>query len=63
MSGIDKEKTYYVHCKSGYRSLAFISILQARGFRNLIDVMEGFEKMKEAEGFEMTEYVAPTTML
>ena len=63
MSEIDKEKEYFVHCKSGYRSMAFISILQARGFNNLVDVMEGFEKMKESEGFKLTEYVAPTTML
>ncbi len=29
MTKIDKNKTYYVHCASGYRSMVFISILRA----------------------------------
>ncbi len=63
MSQIAPTHTYYVHCKTGYRSVAFISILQAKGFRNLIDVKQGFEGMKESAAFKMTEYVAPTTLL
>ena len=53
----------YVHCATGYRSLVFISILQARGYRNLVDVAGGFTEMKKAGSFEMTDYVCPTTML
>ena len=63
MKQIVKDKTHYIHCASGYRSLVFISILQARGYRNLVDVMEGFKKMKDIEKFELTEYVCPTTLL
>lgn len=59
---VDNEKQY-VHCASGYRSLVFISILQSRGYRNLVDVMGGFKAAKETNGFEVTEYVCPTTML
>ena len=29
---LDKEKTYYVHCRTGYRSMAFVSILKSMGF-------------------------------
>ncbi|MEM6379817.1 MAG: rhodanese-like domain-containing protein, partial [Bacteroidota bacterium] len=58
------EKTpYYVHCASGYRSLVFISILQARGYRNLIDVMGGFKAIQASDQFEVSEYVCPTTLL
>lgn len=35
---VSKDKTYYVHCAGGYRSMIFNSILRARGYDNLIDV-------------------------
>jgi glyoxylase-like metal-dependent hydrolase (beta-lactamase superfamily II)/rhodanese-related sulfurtransferase len=63
MASIDKNKKYYVHCATGYRSLIFISILQARGFRNLINVTEGFTGMKDLGTFKITDYVCPSTML
>lgn len=63
MAEVDKNKTYYVHCKSGYRSVIFSSILKARGFDNLINVKGGFDAIKGSEQFDLTEYVCPTTML
>lgn len=60
---INKDKTYYVHCAAGYRSMVFISILQARGYRNLIDVAGGFKAIKESGKFKITDYVCPTTLL
>ncbi len=63
MAMIDKNKTYYVHCAAGYRSMIFISILRARGYRNLIDVKGGFAELKKSELFNITQYVCPTTML
>ncbi len=60
---IDKNKTYYVHCLSGYRSVIFISILQARGYNNLINVNGGFSAIKDSGNFKITDYVCPTTML
>lgn len=63
MTKINMDKTYYVHCAAGYRSMVFISILQARGYRNLIDVAGGFKAIKEYGKFEITDYVCPTTLL
>jgi glyoxylase-like metal-dependent hydrolase (beta-lactamase superfamily II)/rhodanese-related sulfurtransferase len=63
MSLIDPNKTYFTHCKSGYRSMAFISILQARGYRNLIDVIGGFEAIQELNKLPLSKYVEPTSML
>jgi glyoxylase-like metal-dependent hydrolase (beta-lactamase superfamily II)/rhodanese-related sulfurtransferase len=63
MAMIDKNKTYYVHCAGGYRSMVFISIMRARGYRNLIDVKGGFTEIKKLEKFNITEYLCPTTML
>jgi rhodanese-related sulfurtransferase len=60
---VDKSKTYYVHCAAGYRSMIFISILKARGYRNLIDVAGGFTAIKNSGKYRVTDYVCPTTML
>jgi len=63
MQKIQTSKNYFVHCASGYRSLVFISILQSRGFRNLVDVKNGFKGIKENSKFKLTDYVCPTTLL
>ena len=41
------QKTTYLHCAGGYRSMIAASILKARGFHNMIDVIGGFGKIKE----------------
>lgn len=63
MLKVDKNKTYYVHCAGGYRSMIFNSILRARGYNNLVDVKGGFKAIKESEKLKVTEYVCPSTLL
>ncbi len=63
MMQIDKDKTYYVHCAGGYRSMIFTSILRARGFDKLIDVKGGYKAIKDSGKFKLTDYVCPTTLL
>lgn len=63
MQSLEKDKTYYVHCAGGYRSMIFASILKARGYNNLIDVKGGFKAIKETGLFQLTDYVCPTTLL
>jgi hydroxyacylglutathione hydrolase len=63
MLKIDKNKTYYVHCGGGYRSMVFISTLKARGYDNLIDVAGGFNAIKESNKFNVSDYVCPSTLL
>ncbi len=63
MVQVDKNKTYYVHCAGGYRSMIFASILKARGYDNLINVNGGFAAIKASEKFKITDYICPTTML
>ncbi|TND10581.1 MAG: Zn-dependent hydrolase [Bacteroidetes bacterium] len=60
---IDPNKTYYVHCAGGYRSMMFVSILKARGYTNLVDVVGGFKAIRDSGRFRVTDYVCPTTML
>ncbi|MCC7505117.1 MAG: MBL fold metallo-hydrolase [Saprospiraceae bacterium] len=63
MSKLPKEKTVFIHCAGGYRSMIFASALRARGFDNLVDVRGGFKAIKESNRFDVTEYVCPTTLL
>jgi hypothetical protein len=43
--------------------MIFASILRARGYDNLIDVDGGFKAIKDANKFQLTDYVCPTTLL
>jgi hydroxyacylglutathione hydrolase len=63
MTKVDKDKTYYVHCASGYRSMVFISILKARGYHQLVDITGGFNALKASNLYNITDYVCPTTLL
>lgn len=63
LSKIDKNKIYYVHCRSRYRSMVFISILRSMGYENLVDIKGGFNAIKTSGKFDISNYMAPTTML
>jgi glyoxylase-like metal-dependent hydrolase (beta-lactamase superfamily II)/rhodanese-related sulfurtransferase len=60
---IQADKTYYVHCAAGYRSMIFVSILQAEGYKNLVNVNGGFTAIKNSNKFSFTAYHEPATML
>ncbi len=45
----DRNKTYYVHCAGGYRSMVTASILKARGFENIVEVAGGFGAIAKTE--------------
>lgn len=59
----DKDVTYYVHCAAGYRSMIFISLMQAKGYDNFIDVQSGFKAIKESGRLNTSHYIEPITML
>jgi hydroxyacylglutathione hydrolase len=45
MDAFSKNKTNYIHCAGGYRSMIAASILKARGFDNIIDIKGGFNEI------------------
>ncbi len=63
MLKVNKNKKYFVHCASGYRSMIFVSTLKARGYDNLIDVKGGFKAIKDGNNIKTTDFVCPTTLL
>lgn len=61
MSEVNKDKTYYVHCAGGYRSVIAASILKARGFNSLIDIAGGFGAIQKTD-LPTTDFVCPSTL-
>lgn len=61
MNDLSKDKTYYVHCAGGYRSVIAISILKARGYNKLIDVAGGFGAIENTD-LKTTAFVCPSTL-
>ncbi|MDB5282703.1 MAG: fold metallo-hydrolase [Bacteroidota bacterium] len=41
-TGLSHDKTYYLHCQGGYRSMITSSILKSRGFDNIVEVAGGY---------------------
>jgi glyoxylase-like metal-dependent hydrolase (beta-lactamase superfamily II)/rhodanese-related sulfurtransferase len=62
ISTIDKNKTYYVHCAGGYRSMIYTSILKSRGYENLVNVEGGYQAIISDEGVKRTAFVCPSTL-
>lgn len=56
-----KEDEFYLHCALGYRSMIAASILKARGYHNVVNVIGGFATIKKT-GIKTTNYVCPTTL-
>jgi hydroxyacylglutathione hydrolase len=46
---IDHEAPIAVHCKGGYRSMIASSLLQRAGFKNVINVVGGFDAWQQAK--------------
>jgi rhodanese-related sulfurtransferase len=61
MAEINRDQPYYLHCRSGYRSTVASSILKARGFENLVNVLGTFEDIAASE-IPTTDYVCPSTL-
>jgi len=59
MDRLDRGNKYYLYCFQGYRSMITSSILRARGFRNIVNVREGFEGIEKSTT-PLTNYVCPT---
>lgn len=54
-----ENKTFYIHCAGGYRSVIAASLLKSRGIHNLINVAGGFKAIKAA-GIPVTDAMNPS---
>ncbi|MEZ4987331.1 MAG: MBL fold metallo-hydrolase [Saprospiraceae bacterium] len=62
MSELEKGETYYMHCRSGYRSTIAASILKARGYHNLVNILDSFENIAKTD-LAVTDFVCPTKLV
>lgn len=62
MNQLDRKKTYYLFCRSGYRSVVAASILKARGFANLVNIQGGFQALVQTD-LERTQFEEQITEL
>lgn len=62
MAEFTRNETMYIHCAGGYRSMIAASILKARGFDNVVDVVGGFAAIKQLDRIKTTDYVCPSTL-
>jgi glyoxylase-like metal-dependent hydrolase (beta-lactamase superfamily II)/rhodanese-related sulfurtransferase len=58
LKGLDKNKTYYVHCAGGYRSMIACSLMKREGFKHPVNVYGGFAAMQKAGVPVVVEEVA-----
>ena len=59
MNRLNHKVTYYLYCRTGYRSMVFASILKARGIGNLVDVTGGWQAIEKSD-ITKTDYTCPT---
>ncbi len=57
-----KDRPFVLHCAGGYRSMIAASILKQRGWDDFVDVIGGFDELKNT-GIPKSEYVCPSTLL
>lgn len=46
IASFDAQKTIYLYCASGYRSLIAASILKTKGFSNIVNIVGGFKALQ-----------------
>ncbi len=62
VNDIDTNQPFYLHCAGGYRSMIAASILQARGYRNFIEIEGGFKAISETQ-IPKTDFVCQSKVL
>ncbi len=62
MHKLNRNNTYYVHCAGGYRSMIMASILKARGFEYIVNVLGGWKAIEAVAELPKSEYLCPTTL-
>jgi glyoxylase-like metal-dependent hydrolase (beta-lactamase superfamily II)/rhodanese-related sulfurtransferase len=58
---LDTSATYYVHCRSGYRSMIASSILQRQGFRHIVEIKGGFMAIQKTD-VKTSKFVCPNSL-
>lgn len=63
LSELDTSKEYTLHCAGGYRSVIAASLLMRSGINNVVNVLGGFNGIKQLGKVKTTAYQEPATLL
>jgi rhodanese-related sulfurtransferase len=58
---IDKNKTFYLHCAGGYRSVIMASVLKSKGLHHFINIQKGMNGIMATQ-VPITNFVCPSTI-
>ena len=61
LSRLQTNKTNYIHCAGGYRSVIASSILKSRGIHNLVNIEGGFLALKNTS-VQISNFTCPSTI-
>lgn len=61
LADFEENKTNYIHCAGGYRSVIAASILKARGIHNIVNIAGGFKAIEQTN-IPKTSFVCTSTM-
>ena len=59
---INPKEPFFLHCAGGYRSMIAASVLQARGFRNFLEIEGGFKAIAKTN-LPKTDFVCQSKVL
>lgn len=62
MAEFKKDRTLYLHCAGGYRSMIAASILKSRGYENIVNVEGGFKAISEGTDVPRTNFVCAASL-
>lgn len=57
----EENKTNYIHCAGGYRSVIAASILKSRGIHNIVNIVGGFKAIEQTN-IPKTNFVCTSTL-
>ncbi|MCU0437441.1 MAG: MBL fold metallo-hydrolase [Raineya sp.] len=61
LADFEENKTNYIHCAGGYRSVIAASILKARGIHNIVNIAGGFKAIEQTN-IPKTSFICTSTM-
>jgi hydroxyacylglutathione hydrolase len=59
---LDPNTPYVVHCAGGYRSMIASSIMKARGFNKIVNLLGGFDAVKKLDGMPIITGKCPNQL-
>ncbi|MBL4653387.1 MAG: MBL fold metallo-hydrolase [Flavobacteriales bacterium] len=61
LNTMNDDSSYFIHCKSGYRSVIACSIMKRNGIHDIVNVEGGFDQIVKTN-VTITDFICPSTL-